>query len=122
MNARLGAHLDTTEKPRYFGLKKTDKRWVHELERIRDVKADDPLVVEMPSEFLGDLVPMCLLHHKYDVGPLYEFCRNWNLCIVVGSSRCGFDVWIGGENLFGRGASKPILAAYEEQSRHVGRA
>ena len=61
---------------------------------------------------------MCLLHDKYDVGPLDEFCCNRDVCIMVRSGRRGFDVWIGGENLFGRGTSESILAAYEEQSHH----
>ena len=118
LSAGLGAHLDITEKLRHLGFEKTDERRVHELKLVRDVEADDSLAVEILSKFLGEYVPMCLLHDKYDVGPLDEFCCNRDVCIMVRSGRRGLDVWIGGENLFGRGTSEAILAAYEEQSHH----
>ena len=63
-----GSSLTRKEGPD-FRLKEADKRGIHELEIVRNVEADYPLVLEMRSELLGDSVAVHALHDKNYVGP-----------------------------------------------------
>ena len=57
-------------------LKKAHEDRVHEIVVVRNVEADDALVLEVGTKFPRQLRPMRLLHHEDQVGPRKQLARD----------------------------------------------
>ena len=99
------------EKRTHSVLEQSNQFIVHVLVIVRDIQADDSLLVQVLFEPFLQSVAMGFFHHKDVLRPFDQFRCCWDRGIFVEPGRSNVKTLHTGEDDFCRGASEFILAA-----------